>query len=175
MKITVIGAGNVGATVAEVIANKELANEVILLDIKENLSEGKALTMKGDTLMEEVPARLALAQMLGFTPDKIAQAQKANIEMKNAQQEIIARHNDLLNAFFIALDSGDTYMMDKVIAKIVHFSQTNPGKAITPDALTNSIKTRYENRALSNITGGMGIDKRMIPQLEGWRNYANEE
>ena len=139
------------------------------------LSEGQALTMKGDTLMEEVPARLALAQMLGFTPDKIAQAQKANIEMKNAEQEIIARHNDLLNAFFIALDSGDTYMMDKVIAKIVHFSQTNPGKAITPDALTNSIKTRYKNRALSNITGGMGIDKRMIPQLEGWRNYANEE
>ena len=139
------------------------------------LSEGQALTMKGETLMEEVPARLALAQMLGFTPDKIAQAQKANIEMKNAEQEIIARHNDLLNAFFIALDSGDTYMMDKVIAKIVHFSQTNPGKAITPDALTNSIKTRYKNRALSNITGGMGIDKRMIPQLEGWRNYANEE
>jgi malate dehydrogenase len=45
MKITVIGAGNVGATCANVIAEKELANEVILLDIKEGIAEGKSLDM----------------------------------------------------------------------------------------------------------------------------------
>ena len=45
MKITVIGAGNVGATCADVIAHKELANEVILLDIKEGIAEGKSLDM----------------------------------------------------------------------------------------------------------------------------------
>ncbi len=45
MKVTVIGAGNVGATVANVVAEKELANEVVLLDIKEGISEGKALDM----------------------------------------------------------------------------------------------------------------------------------
>lgn len=43
MKVTVVGAGNVGATCADVIAHKELANEVILVDIKENYAEGKAL------------------------------------------------------------------------------------------------------------------------------------
>lgn len=42
-KITVIGAGNVGATVANVIAHKDLAREVVLLDIKEGVAEGKAL------------------------------------------------------------------------------------------------------------------------------------
>jgi malate dehydrogenase len=42
-KITVIGAGNVGATVANVIAHKDLASQVVLLDIKEGLAEGKAL------------------------------------------------------------------------------------------------------------------------------------
>ena len=42
-KITVIGAGNVGATCANVIAHKDLAREVVLLDIKEGLAEGKAL------------------------------------------------------------------------------------------------------------------------------------
>ena len=42
-KITVIGAGNVGATCANEIAHKDLANEVVLLDIKEGLAEGKAL------------------------------------------------------------------------------------------------------------------------------------
>ena len=42
-KITVVGAGNVGATCANVIAHKDLAREVVLLDIKEGLAEGKAL------------------------------------------------------------------------------------------------------------------------------------
>ncbi|HMQ68275.1 MAG TPA: malate dehydrogenase [Ignavibacteria bacterium] len=43
MKVTVVGAGNVGATCANVIAHKELVREVILLDIKEGIAEGKAL------------------------------------------------------------------------------------------------------------------------------------
>lgn len=42
-KITVVGAGNVGATCANVIAHKDLAREVILVDIKEGVAEGKAL------------------------------------------------------------------------------------------------------------------------------------
>jgi malate dehydrogenase len=42
-KITVIGAGNVGATCANVIAHKDLAKEVVLVDIKEGVAEGKAL------------------------------------------------------------------------------------------------------------------------------------
>ncbi|MEZ5002245.1 MAG: malate dehydrogenase [Chitinophagales bacterium] len=45
MKVSVIGAGNVGATCANVLANREVCNEVVLLDIKENYAEGKALDM----------------------------------------------------------------------------------------------------------------------------------
>jgi len=44
-KVTVVGAGNVGATCANVMAINEIANEVVLLDIKEGVSEGKALDM----------------------------------------------------------------------------------------------------------------------------------
>jgi malate dehydrogenase len=44
-KVTVVGAGNVGATCANVIAHKELVNEVVLLDIKEGVAEGKSLDM----------------------------------------------------------------------------------------------------------------------------------
>ena len=45
MKITVVGAGAVGATCADNIARKELASELILLDIKEGFAEGKAQDM----------------------------------------------------------------------------------------------------------------------------------
>ena len=45
MKVTVVGAGAVGATVADNIARKELCEELVLLDIKEGLTEGKAQDM----------------------------------------------------------------------------------------------------------------------------------
>lgn len=45
MKVTVIGAGNVGATVANVIVEKNFAGEVVLLDIREGYAEGKAMDM----------------------------------------------------------------------------------------------------------------------------------
>jgi len=45
MKVTVVGAGAVGATTADNIARKELATELVLLDIREGFAEGKALDM----------------------------------------------------------------------------------------------------------------------------------
>lgn len=44
-KITVVGAGNVGATVAECVARKDMVEEVVLIDIKEGLPQGKALDL----------------------------------------------------------------------------------------------------------------------------------
>lgn len=45
MKVTVVGAGAVGATCADNISRKELCNELVLLDIKEGVAEGKAMDM----------------------------------------------------------------------------------------------------------------------------------
>jgi len=42
-KVTVVGAGNVGATVANVLAHKDVVNEVVLLDLKGDMAKGKAL------------------------------------------------------------------------------------------------------------------------------------
>ena len=57
-KITVIGAGNVGATCANVIAQKELASELVLLDIKEGISEGKSLDMMQTASLLEFDTRI---------------------------------------------------------------------------------------------------------------------
>ena len=42
-KVTVVGAGNVGATVGNVLAHKDVVNEVVLLDLKGDMAAGKAL------------------------------------------------------------------------------------------------------------------------------------
>lgn len=64
MKITVIGAGNVGATCADVMARKELANEIILVDIIEGIAEGKALDM-----WETAPVDGTDTRVIGVTND----------------------------------------------------------------------------------------------------------
>ncbi|MCH7535090.1 MAG: malate dehydrogenase [Bacteroidetes bacterium] len=64
MKVTVVGAGNVGATCANVIAHKELANEVVLVDIKEGLAEGKSLD-----IWETSPINMYDTRIIGSTND----------------------------------------------------------------------------------------------------------
>ena len=69
MKVTVVGAGNVGATCANVIAHKELCNEVVLLDIKEGTAEGKSLDM-----WQTAPINLYDTRIVGSTNDYAATA-----------------------------------------------------------------------------------------------------
>jgi malate dehydrogenase len=64
MKITVVGAGNVGATCADVLAYREVANEVVLLDIKEGIAEGKALD-----IWQKAPIDLYDTRTIGSTND----------------------------------------------------------------------------------------------------------
>lgn len=69
MKVTVVGAGNVGATCANCIAQKDIVNEVVLLDIKEGVSEGKALDM-----WETSPINMYDTRIKGVTNDYSATA-----------------------------------------------------------------------------------------------------
>ena len=64
MKVTVVGAGNVGATCADVLAYREIANEVVVLDIKEGFAEGKALD-----IWQKAPINLYDTRTVGVTND----------------------------------------------------------------------------------------------------------
>ncbi len=58
MKITVIGAGNVGATTAQRLVDRQLANEVVLVDVLEGIPQGKALDMYESTPVESTDVRV---------------------------------------------------------------------------------------------------------------------
>ena len=63
-KVSVIGAGNVGATCADVLAQRGIANTVVLVDIKENFAEGKALD-----IWETAPINMYDTRVIGVTND----------------------------------------------------------------------------------------------------------
>ncbi len=64
MKVTVVGAGNVGATCADVLATREVVNELVIVDIKEGLAEGKALD-----IWQKSPIELYDTRTVGSTND----------------------------------------------------------------------------------------------------------
>jgi len=64
MKITVVGAGNVGATCADVLAYREIANEIVVVDIKEGVAEGKSLD-----IWQKAPINLYDSRTIGTTGD----------------------------------------------------------------------------------------------------------
>lgn len=68
-KVTVVGAGNVGATAANVMAIREVADEVVMIDIKEGVSEGKAMDMMQTANMLDMNTRV-----IGVTNDYEATA-----------------------------------------------------------------------------------------------------
>lgn len=63
-KVTVVGAGNVGATCADVLAYREIAEEIVLLDIKEGVAEGKALD-----IWQKAPINQYDSRTVGSTND----------------------------------------------------------------------------------------------------------
>jgi malate dehydrogenase len=69
MKISVIGAGNVGATCADVLAEKNVAQEVVILDVKDGLAEGKALD-----IWQSAPIERYETKTIGVTNDYAATA-----------------------------------------------------------------------------------------------------
>lgn len=57
-KVSVIGAGNVGATCANVLAHQDIVNEIVMIDIAGDLAKGKALDMWQQAPIDEYSTRV---------------------------------------------------------------------------------------------------------------------
>ena len=132
------------------------------------------LTLKGDELVSNISGKDALAQSLGFAPEKVAQRQKSNIEKKSMEQDIINKRQDLMNAFFMSIDTQDSDFTDRVVDKISLFNRTYPSYPILGDTLMKSVMTRYKSRALASLSGGIPINKNLMGALEDMGYYGDE-
>jgi hypothetical protein len=132
-----------------------------------------ALSLSGDELIPDFSTGEIAGQALGFSPERLAQRQKSNIEMKEAEQKILKKHQRLMNAYFMAIDTNDNDMQNRIIDKIIRFNTANPGSAIYPENLQASVERRYMQRYLASGTGGARINKKLIGQLGDMNDYGD--
>ncbi|MBR1396178.1 MAG: malate dehydrogenase [Selenomonadaceae bacterium] len=146
MKVTVVGAGNVGATAANVLATKGFASEVVLIDIKEGLSEGKAMDIMQTAHMLNFNTKVT-----GVTNDYAATAGSQVIIITSG----IPRKPGMSREDLIGVNAGIVGgVMDSCLKHspdAIFIIVSNPMDAMTYLALKNSKLPR--NRILGQ--GGM--------------------
>lgn len=141
--------------------------------LSDTFGDGKATTIKGNVLVDDLGIGEVASQAIGFAPERVAQRQKANIEMKSAEQEILQKRQSLLNAYFMAFDNQDSDMLERVSEKISRFNRSNPAVGIKGSNLSRSIRDKYRQRMIAQLTGGMNINKKLISDLGGMAEYGN--
>ncbi|MGA2299002.1 MAG: malate dehydrogenase [FCB group bacterium] len=99
MKITVIGAGNVGATTAQLLANKELANEIYLVDVLEGIPEGKALDMYESMPIMESDSKIFGTNDYAVTKNSDIVIQTAGLARKPgmSRDDLLVKNAEIVN------------------------------------------------------------------------------
>ena len=110
MKVTVIGAGAVGASCAEYIAIKDFASQVVLLDVKENLAEGKAMD-----LMQTASLNGFDTQIVGSTNDYTKTAGSHIVVITSG----VPRKAGMTREELIGINSG---IVETVVGNVLEYS-----------------------------------------------------
>ena len=146
MKVTVVGAGNVGATCAQIVAEKNIVQEVVLLDIKEGISEGKSLD-----LWQTAPINYYDTRLVGSTNDYSKTANSEVVVITSG----IPRKPGMSRDDLISINAGIVkHVTENVVkyspkAKIIIVS--NPLDVMTYAAYVTAKKPKNEIMGMAGI------------------------
>ncbi|MEN9522561.1 MAG: malate dehydrogenase [Bacteroidota bacterium] len=126
MKVTVIGAGNVGATCANVLVHKDFLQEVVLLDIKEGTAEGKALDIWQSAAIENYSSK-----SIGVTNDYASSANSDVVVITSGLPRKPGMSRDDLISTNAAIVSGVTENVLKYSPNAIIIVVSNPLDVMT--------------------------------------------
>jgi malate dehydrogenase len=146
MKVTVVGAGNVGATCAQVVAGKNIVKEVVLVDIKEGISEGKALD-----LWQTAPVNYYNTRLTGSTNDYSKTADSEVVVITSG----VPRKPGMSRDDLISINAG---IVKSVTENVIKYSPkakiiivSNPLDVMTYAAFVTAKKPRNEVMGMAGI------------------------
>lgn len=145
-KVTVVGAGNVGATCADVLATREICQEVVLVDIKEGFAEGKALD-----IWQKAPINVYDTRTVGVTGDYSRTANSDVVVITSG----LPRKPGMTRDDLIATNAK---IVNEVTSKIMEYSPdaiiiivSNPLDVMTYAAHLESKKDRHKVIGMAGI------------------------
>lgn len=159
MKVTVVGAGNVGATCADVLAYREIANEVVLLDIREGFAEGKALDIS-----QKAPIDLYDTRTIGSTNDYSKTANSEVVVITSG----LPRKPGMTRDDLIATNAG---IVGTVTEQVVKYS---PNAIIIVVSNPLDVMT-YQAHLVSKLPRNRVIGMAGILDTARYRSFISEE
>ena len=146
MKITVVGAGNLGSTCAQIIAGKNIVKEVVLLDIKDGISEGKSLD-----LWQAAPINDYETRFTGSTNDYSKTADSEVVVITSGVPRKPGMSRDDLIAVNVEIVKSATENIIKYSPKAKIIVVTNPLDIMTYVAYVTAKKSKNEVMGMSGI------------------------
>jgi len=159
MKVTVVGAGNVGATCADVLAYREIATEVVLLDIREGFAEGKALDIS-----QKAPIDLYDTRTIGCTNDYTKTANSEVVVITSG----LPRKPGMTRDDLIATNAG---IVGAVTEQVVKYS---PNAIIIVVSNPLDVMT-YQAHLVSKLPRNRVIGMAGILDTARYRSFISEE
>lgn len=182
MKVTVVGAGSVGASCAEYIAIKDFASEVVLLDIKEGYAEGKAMDLMQTASLNKFDTKITgVTKDYSKTKDSDVAVITSGIPRKPgmSREELIGINADIVKEVSSSLIEQSPNVTIIVVsnpmdtmAYLVHKTTNLPkNKIIGMGGALDSARFKYRlaeamDAAISDVDGmviGGHSDKGMVP------------
>ncbi len=116
---------------------------------------------------EEMSSWDLFVQISGFTPTRLSDRYEQNRAIKDMEQSLRGRRQDLMNSLFMAWRVGDQSEGRAVLQEIIKWNRSNPRYPITSDGIIQSAKNRaaYDLRTV----GGVAVDKRLMYLQETMR------
>lgn len=116
-------------------------------------------TLRGDPIISDVTTPEMLIQALGFQPTRIAEQSAENRALQNYSQQIQDKRQRLVNAFAIAMRTGDEDLRTNVIQRMQAFNATNPEIAISAANLRSNWLSRQ--KASAETEHGVHLNKKV--------------
>jgi malate dehydrogenase len=145
MKITIVGAGNVGATAAQIIVDKALANDVVLLDIVEGIPQGKALDIYQSAAIQYSDTKIHGANTYELSANSDIAVITAGLPRKPGMSR-----DDLLNVN-ADIVAGATKELIKYSPNAIIIVVSNPLDAMTYVSFVNSHFPRNRVIGMSGV------------------------
>jgi hypothetical protein len=136
------------------------------------MNEG-LLNYRGDEILDqdELGASDAMFQLLGFSPEKVSSQFEQSRAIKNGEQRIIQRRQNLLTRYALAARAGDDRGMGEAMEKIRSYNENVPRYPITSTVIKRSMKSR--SRYSRDSMNGINLNKNLM-YLADELDYLNK-